>query len=110
MHPPSDVYRGIWDAVLRIPKRRVATYGRIARMCGFPRQARLVGYALHSLPSGANIPWHRVVSAKGRISLPRRHGHHQTQKTLLEKEGVVFVRDRINLSIYGWPKPKISSK
>ena len=94
---PSDIYARIWDAVQRIPRGRVATYGGIARFCGFPRHARLVGYALHNLPHGSDIPWHRVVNSKGMISLPKRFGAYQRQKTLLEHEGVVFLKERINL-------------
>ncbi len=102
----SDLYRKIWVAVQRIPKGRVATYGGIARVCGFPRHARLVGYALHNLPHGADIPWHRVVNAQGKISLPKRRGHYQKQKALLEKEGIVLLKERINLSSFIWPKVK----
>lgn len=100
----------VWDAVRRIPKGRVATYGGIAGACGFPRHARLVGYALHNLPQGADIPWHRVINSQGKISLPRRTGSYQRQKTLLEKEGVVFVRERIRLSLYGWLPTKRKSQ
>lgn len=110
MQPPSDLYRRIWDAVRRIPKGKVATYGGIAHKCGFPRHARLVGYALHSLPLGSNIPWHRVVNANGRISLPKGNNHYQRQKSLLEHEGVVFLQERINLSVHGWPKVKRRAK
>ena len=106
MQTPGDLVGRIWDTVRRIPRGRVATYGEIARACGFPRHARLVGYALHNLPQGANIPWHRVINSQGRISLPRRNGHYQRQKSLLEKEGVVFSRERISLSSYSWLKPK----
>lgn len=110
MRPPSDIYGKIWDTVRRIPRGRVSTYGAIARRCGFPRHARLVGYALHNLPHGSNIPWHRVVNAQGRISLPKRNDHYQKQKSLLEKEGIVFVKERINLLAHAWPKRKNNAK
>jgi methylated-DNA-protein-cysteine methyltransferase-like protein len=106
MRSSSDLYHRVWDTVRRIPKGKVATYGGIARACGFPRHARLVGYALHHLPHGSNIPWHRVINGHGKISLPKRSGHHQRQKSLLENEGVTFVKERVNLSIHGWPKVK----
>ena len=106
MHRPSDFYRRVWDAVGRIPKGKVATYGEIARLCGFPGHARVVGYALHNLPHGSNIPWHRVINAQGKISFPRRNDHYQKQRSLLEGEGVVFVKERIDVSIHGWPKMK----
>ena len=109
-HRQPDLYGKIWNSVRRIPKGRVATYGEIARLCGFPRHARLVGYALHNLPLGSDIPWQRVVNAQGMISLPKQNGHYQKQKTLLENEGVVFLKGRINLSTYGWPKKKKAGK
>src|SRR6185295_16020933 len=92
----SDLYGKIWTTVRRIPKGKVSTYGGIAGLCGFPRHARLVGYALHNLPLGSNIPWQRVVNAQGMISLPKQKGHYQRQKALLEEEGIVFLRGRIN--------------
>lgn len=96
-----DLYSRIWNAVRRIPKGKVTSYGEIARHCGFPRHARLVGYALHNLPLGSNIPWHRVVNSQGKISLPKRNGHYQRQKQLLEKEGVVFLKERTSMTLYG---------
>ncbi len=64
----SALYGAIWDAVRRIPRGRVATYGQIAALAGRPGQPRLVGYALHHLPEGSKVPWHRVVNAQGKIS------------------------------------------
>jgi len=78
----------------------VATYGTVARLSGFPGQARLVGYALHALPPGLEIPWQRVVNAGGRISL--RGEAARAQRLRLEEEGIVFTRERIDLSRFGW--------
>jgi methylated-DNA-protein-cysteine methyltransferase-like protein len=90
--------------VRRIPLGRVATYGQIAILAGFPRQPRLVGYALHALPRGTSVPWHRVINAQGRISA--RAGEPAgslTQRLLLEAEGVAFdARGRISLERFGW--------
>lgn len=98
-------YLRIWKTVARIPRGKVATYGQIARLCGLAGQARLVGYALHSLPSGIDIPWHRVVNAQGRISFPAGSTAYFRQKEMLEIEGIVFVKDRIDLKTHGW-RPK----
>jgi methylated-DNA-protein-cysteine methyltransferase-like protein len=89
--------------VTRIPKGRVATYGQVASLAGVPRQARLVGYALSTLPHDSRVPWHRVVSAQGQIS--RRSnglGHEQLQAQLLAHEGVTVVEGRISLERYRW--------
>ena len=95
-------YQAIWGLVQQVPRGKVATYGEIAKLAGLLGQARLVGYALHNLPHGINIPWHRVINSKGRISLPKVSGQYESQKRLLEKEGVVFVRDKIDLDKHGW--------
>ncbi len=93
-------YHRIWQTVLQIPKGKVATYGQIAELSGLPRQPRLAGYALHNIPSGMEIPWYRVINAAGKISLPGKSGRRQQK--LLEKEGVKFSNNRIDLERYGW--------
>ncbi|MBM4160512.1 MAG: methylated-DNA--[protein]-cysteine S-methyltransferase [Ignavibacteria bacterium] len=98
----SGTYRLIWEVVRQIPRGRVATYGEIAREAGYPGQARLVGYALHSLPTGSGIPWHRVISAQGKISLPKANGAYREQKRLLIGEGIAFGGERIDLRRFGW--------
>jgi methylated-DNA-protein-cysteine methyltransferase-like protein len=97
-HP--DAYPSIWQTVERIPSGKVASYGSVAALSGFPRQARLAGYALHTLPPGTDIPWHRVINAQGKISLPGPTG--RLQKQLLEAEGVVFRNGKVDMRKYGW--------
>jgi len=74
--------------VRRIPKGRVATYGQVASLAGLAGHARQVGYALHALPDGSVVPWHRVVNAAGRISTRAMPGGELVQRLLLEKEGI----------------------
>ncbi len=93
-------YPRIWEAVRSIPRGRVATYGQIAAFVNRPGHARLVGYALHNLPDGVEIPWHRVVNARGAISLPGDGG--RSQRELLTHEGIVFEKNRVDLRHYGW--------
>ena len=99
----SDLHRRIWKAVARIPRGRVSTYGRIAALAGLGSNARLVGYALHALPSESEVPWHRVVNARGSISLPEGEGAWQLQRALLVAERVSFRDGCIDLARYGWP-------
>jgi methylated-DNA-protein-cysteine methyltransferase related protein len=89
--------------VRRIPHGRVATYGQIAELAGLEGHARQVGYALHNLPARNDVPWHRVINAKGEIS-PRSAGDsHELQRMLLQGEGVeVDPRGRIDLKKYRW--------
>ncbi|WP_423823987.1 MGMT family protein [Salinisphaera sp. SPP-AMP-43] len=90
----------IFAIVRRIPAGRVATYGQIARLVGRPKAARQIGYAMHRCPSG--LPWHRVINAQGRISLPADSTSSLAQRRRLEDEGVVFIGGRIDLDRYGW--------
>ncbi|HYS55393.1 MAG TPA: methylated-DNA--[protein]-cysteine S-methyltransferase [Thermoanaerobaculia bacterium] len=97
----SRTYQRIYRAVRRIPRGRVATYGDVAERAGLEGQARQVGYALHTLPSGSGVPWHRVVNARGEISLRRGSDSHELQRLLLEGEGIRFDgRGRIDLKRY----------
>ncbi len=98
-------YSRIYGIVRQIPRGRVATYGQVAELAGLEGHARQVGYALHALPSGLHIPWHRVINARGEVS-PRTTGDsHELQRVLLESEGVEFDRKgRIDLEKYRWEK------
>jgi methylated-DNA-protein-cysteine methyltransferase-like protein len=100
----SPAYRAIYDAVRRVPRGRVATYGQIASLAGLDGHARLVGYALHALPDDAPVPWHRVVNAKGTVSRRRSgSGHDVLQRKMLEREGVKFDREgRLSLAVFRW--------
>ena len=96
-------YNIIYQIVRQIPPGRVATYGQIATMAGWGRRARLVGHAMHRAPD--NVPWHRVINAKGEVS-PRSSGDsHELQRLLLEEEGVSFdVNGRVDLNQYRWKR------
>jgi len=91
----------IYEVVREIPVGRVATYGQIAALAGFPRHARQVGYALHALPEGSDVPWHRVINARGEVSLRSEPGYEHYQRHLLEEEGVVF-RSSGRLELRSW--------
>lgn len=95
-------YDRIWRVVRRIPRGRVATYGQIAELAGIPRGARQVGYALHALRDHSAVPWHRVLNARGTISL-RSEGAPETQRLRLEREGVRFdSAGRTDLERFRW--------
>jgi len=81
----------------------VATYGQIAALAGLPGHARQVGYALHSLPKGEDVPWQRVINARGEVSPRSDGGSEHFQRHLLEEEGVVFNdRGRVRLELARW--------
>ncbi|EIJ41215.1 putative methylated DNA-protein cysteine methyltransferase [Beggiatoa alba B18LD] len=98
----SSLYSHIWSIVQQIPVGNVASYGQIARLAGLPRQARLVGYALHHLPPDSDVPWFRVLNAQGKISFPLDSDLYLWQKQLLEAEGVIFWQGKVDLQQFGW--------
>jgi methylated-DNA-protein-cysteine methyltransferase-like protein len=103
---PKPLYSRFYEIIQRIPKGRVATYGQIANIAGFPGYARQVGYALNSLPEGIDVPWHRVINSKGMISIKKGGFYDNIQRLLLEEEGVNFDnRNRVSLTKHKW-EPK----
>jgi len=86
----NGIYNSIYEIVKLIPKGYVATYGQVASLAGIEGHARLVGYALNCLPDRADVPWHRVINAKGKISMRSTPGAADYQRHLLETEGVRF--------------------
>ena len=96
-----SLYDRIHAVVRQVPAGRVATYGQVASQAGLQGQARLVGYALHNLPLDTDVPWHRVVNARGGISLDRRLGAGRLQRAILEAEGIRFdERGKIDASYF----------
>jgi methylated-DNA-protein-cysteine methyltransferase-like protein len=106
-------YHTIYQIVRQIPYGKVATYGQIARLAQMPNQARLVGYALYRIDRQfSDIPWHRVVNSKGEISYSSlRNGTDYLQRSLLEKEEIVFNhKGKINLHQYQWKTNNLGYK
>ena len=93
----------IYEAVKRIPKGKVATYGMVAAMAGNPRMSRAVGNALHKNPDPEHIPCHRVLNAKGELADEFVFGGAGVQQSRLEAEGVVVKDGRVDLDKYAMP-------
>ncbi|MBO5457425.1 MAG: MGMT family protein [Clostridia bacterium] len=83
-----NFFEKVYEAVKKIPKGKVATYGQIAHAVGAPRAARQVGWALHVNPAPGIIPCHRVVNRMGRLAPAFAFGGEKTQASLLRAEGV----------------------
>ncbi len=99
-----NAYERIYATVRQVPYGKVATYGQIAELAGMPRKARLVGYALFRVAPQADVPWHRVINARGEISeSPFRQGNDYFQRSLLEAEGIEFnAAGKVNLQRDRW--------
>jgi len=96
-------YEHVYALVRQIPPGKVVTYGQVAALLGSPRAARAVGYALRFLPTGTDVPWHRVINHRGQISRRTPAEGPLVQRLLLEAEGVVFdAAGCVDLSVYRW--------
>ena len=99
----SPLYEAVYEQVKRIPRGKVATYGQIARLAGWPRASRAVGFALHRNPQPGVIPCHRVVFKDGSCAPGFAFGGPDVQRGLLESEGVAFtVEGKADLEKHLW--------
>jgi methylated-DNA-protein-cysteine methyltransferase-like protein len=86
-------FRQVYDIVATIPPGSVMTYGTIAKILGRPRAARLVGYAMNSVPIDLNLPCHRVVNKNGSMAPGNIFGGEERQRQMLKEEGVTFLEN-----------------
>lgn len=102
---PSDRdtrMRRIWDTIEDIPPGSVANYGQIAEIAGVPRGARQVAYALRHTPKDRELPWHRVITASGKIAFEASSRHFRLQRDRLTDEGVSVVNGKVNMKKFRW--------
>ena len=93
--------RRIYEAVQKIPRGKVATYGQVAAMAGNPKMSRAVGNALHKNPDPDGTPCYRVVNSKGELSGEFAFGGAGAQAKLLEADGIEVVDGKVDLERYG---------
>jgi O-6-methylguanine DNA methyltransferase len=91
----------IYEAVKKIPKGKVATYGQIAKLAGDEKMCRAVGNALHKNPEPDKIPCFRVVNSKGELSGEFAFGGAGAQQKLLEAEGIEVIDGKVDLAKFG---------
>lgn len=92
----------IYEAVKKIPRGYVATYGTVAAMAGDKNMARAVGNALHKNPDPEGIPCYRVVNSKGELSGEFAFGGAGAQQRILEADGIEVIDGRVDLKKFGW--------
>jgi methylated-DNA-protein-cysteine methyltransferase-like protein len=103
VQPQPTFYDRVYSYVCRVPAGSVVTYGQVAVALGSPAAARAVGYALSYLGPATDVPWWRVINARGAISLKGRGPQADRQRELLEREGIMFDADgRTNLRTFRW--------
>jgi methylated-DNA-protein-cysteine methyltransferase-like protein len=99
-HTPEPLY----TVLASVPPGRVITYGQLAALAGRPGAARWAGSLLRALPQDSQLPWHRVIAASGKISLPAGSAGALLQRQRLLAEGVVFRGERVALAQHLWPR------
>ncbi len=103
---PEDFAQRVLAVVRRIPRGRLASYGQVAELAGFPRRARQVGMVLKGLPPANRVPWHRVVNAAGYIPSRGRWWGAEEQARRLEGEGIaVDPKGNLDLRAHRWHPP-----
>ena len=98
----DDSKRQLYAWLAQIPVGRVVTYGQLAGLIGRTNGARWIGRQLSHLPKGSALPWHRVLNAQGRSSLPLDTVGLNRQLRLLAREGVEVTLSRVSLARYRW--------
>jgi methylated-DNA-protein-cysteine methyltransferase-like protein len=102
--PASQAERqyALYSALSQIPPGCVVSYGELAVLAGLGRAARWVGRILSQLPEGTTLPWHRVIAAGGRLSLPAGTPSGEEQRRRLKEEGIFLCNDRVNMTQHNW--------
>ena len=100
---PAEMRRtALYLTLAQVPPGCVVSYGELAHMAGLGRAARWVGRTLSQLPDDTKLPWHRVLGAGGRISLPVGSASGDEQRARLRTEGVSVLNNRVDIQRHGW--------
>ena len=105
---PQARREALYLALAQVPPGKVVSYGQLAALAGLGRAARWVGRTLSQLPAASALPWHRVIAADGRLSLPPGSPSGAEQRARLRAEGVLLAQDRVDIRRHGW-RPMESS-
>ncbi|MEK1906567.1 MAG: MGMT family protein [Pseudomonas sp.] len=99
---PEGRRTALYVVLAQIPEGKVTSYGELAALAGLGRAARWVGRTLSQLPEGTRLPWHRVLGAGGRLSLPLGSVSGDEQRARLRAEGVMVTNNRVDIRRHGW--------
>lgn len=92
----------------QIPAGKVVSYGELAALAGLGRAARWVGRTLSQLPADTRLPWHRVLGAGGRLSLPAGSPSGDEQRARLRSEGLTIRNNRVDMNRHGWRPTEVN--
>ncbi|MBW8128977.1 MULTISPECIES: MGMT family protein [Pseudomonas] len=100
---PAEMRRTtLYLTLAQVPAGCVVSYGELAHLAGLGRAARWVGRTLSQLPADTKLPWHRVLGAGGRISLPVGSASGDEQRARLRDEGITVRNNRVDIQRHGW--------
>jgi methylated-DNA-protein-cysteine methyltransferase-like protein len=100
---PAEARRtALYLTLAQVPQGKVVTYGQLADVAGLGKAARWVGRILSQLPDGSSLPWHRVLGAGGRLSLPLGSVSGDEQRARLRAEGLTILNNRVDMQRHGW--------
>lgn len=89
----------VWETLQKIPFGEVWSYEKLAREVGNPGAVRAVGNANAKNPIPIIIPCHRVIRKNGELGGYR--GGIEIKRWLLEYEGIIGLRDKVNRQQFG---------
>ncbi|MDC9720361.1 MAG: MGMT family protein [Gammaproteobacteria bacterium] len=92
----------LYQTIAAIPHGKVASYGQLATLAGQTGAARWVGWCLRHLPKDSCLPWHRVITASGRLAFPVATAGYVRQREKLEQEGVQLQNHKVAMKVYQW--------
>jgi methylated-DNA-protein-cysteine methyltransferase related protein len=92
----------LYLTLAQVPSGYVISYGQLALLAGLGRAARWVGRTLSQLPPGSSLPWHRVITATGHLSLAPGTPSGDEQRQRLRSEGIALTKDRVDMRAHSW--------
>jgi methylated-DNA-protein-cysteine methyltransferase-like protein len=99
---PLQKRQKLYQTIAAIPHGKVASYGQLAALAGQPGAARWVGWCLRHLPKDSSLPWHRVITASGKLGFATTTEHFLRQCEKLEQEGIGLKNHKVPMKVYQW--------
>lgn len=100
----TSFYERVYEVLRSVPVGKVVTYGQLAALSGSPKAARAVGMCMKVNPDAPHTPCHRVVASDGSLTGYSGGKGVSTKREMLEREGVVFKGNKVNLQVSQWKR------